>query len=624
MTTGRSAVGAEADGSDGGVVPPPRLPWLRDHGPVLAVVVPWAVLLVIALTSDWLPSGDIALEALHVDEVGTSHTPLVGVYSRFGWSHPGPLLFWLGAPFVSVLGPRGLLVEAAVVGLVSAVVAVVAARRVGGLATAWLVAGCVLAGAGASGATTVLDPWNPFMAWLPLLAFLLCAAATAEGSRPFVLVAAVAGSFTVQSHVGSAPVVAAATVAAGLWAWARHRAPAPDAAPRGEEPAPRAPTDGGGRAWPWAVATVALLLVLWSGPLVDQVTNDPGNLSELVDFALHGEEPATPLDVAVGVGARELGPAPAWLVGRETVAETAFVDEAAPWTLAVVVVALGAAGAWAWRRRDGTALRLVAYASVTWVVGVVALTRNIGFFTPYLVRWTWPVGMLVAAAVGTAVWRGVDRGPRARGTAASVRRVAGPVAVGLVLVASVAVTGRALVAGSEPRPAQSEAIEGLTDAITDALPEGAYAFRWSDGYDLGSVPIGVAVELVRQGWDLRLPEADPLLFDERRTDGGDDRPQISILASRAGSRGSLPEAARLVATSDALTPEERSRLTVLEERIRADADVPSGEPVVVDSLVTADVLAEQGADHDDAVEALHLQREGDTYEVWLIPPGASR
>ncbi|MGZ4701029.1 MAG: hypothetical protein ACXV98_07445, partial [Ilumatobacteraceae bacterium] len=41
--------------------------------------------------------GDIALIELRTRDVLTAHPPLVGAYSRYGWSHPGPAEFYLFA-----------------------------------------------------------------------------------------------------------------------------------------------------------------------------------------------------------------------------------------------------------------------------------------------------------------------------------------------------------------------------------------------------------------------------------------------------------------------------------------------------------------------------------------------
>src|SRR5215471_15570875 len=77
---------------------------------IALALLPIAVLLTRVGFQDWHPAGDAAVLALRVAEVGTSHTPLVGPYSRFGWAHPGPMLAYSLALPYRVLGNRGLLV----------------------------------------------------------------------------------------------------------------------------------------------------------------------------------------------------------------------------------------------------------------------------------------------------------------------------------------------------------------------------------------------------------------------------------------------------------------------------------------------------------------------------------
>jgi hypothetical protein len=58
----------------------------------------------------WAPVLDLAVTELRVRDVGTAHTPLVGLFGRFGpmgndqGSHPGPLSFYLLAPVYRLLG----------------------------------------------------------------------------------------------------------------------------------------------------------------------------------------------------------------------------------------------------------------------------------------------------------------------------------------------------------------------------------------------------------------------------------------------------------------------------------------------------------------------------------------
>jgi hypothetical protein len=161
----------------------------------------------------WSPVQDEATMWLRTMDVGSAHTPLIGAFSRFGWHHPGPALYFVYAPFVRLLGgsTSGLLV----VSLASAGGVVVLAARAGarvallfGLATAIL---CVGWG------DRLIDPWNPFICVLPFGTFLLASWLVSVGDRVAVPWACITGSFAAQAHLGAVPpVVLIGAVASGL------------------------------------------------------------------------------------------------------------------------------------------------------------------------------------------------------------------------------------------------------------------------------------------------------------------------------------------------------------------------------------------------------------------------
>src|SRR5207245_9506948 len=76
--------------------------------------VPVLVLLVRAARATWAPSSDWAAIEARTRDVWSSHASLVGPYSRYGWNHPGPLLFYVLALPYRLLGgqPHGLFVGA--------------------------------------------------------------------------------------------------------------------------------------------------------------------------------------------------------------------------------------------------------------------------------------------------------------------------------------------------------------------------------------------------------------------------------------------------------------------------------------------------------------------------------
>src|SRR5262249_11736189 len=79
---------------------------------VTAIVAsPLLLAAILLATRPWAPVLDMAMTELRVRDVGTRHTPLIGLPGRIGTfpeqgSHPGPLSFYLLAPFYRIAGAR--------------------------------------------------------------------------------------------------------------------------------------------------------------------------------------------------------------------------------------------------------------------------------------------------------------------------------------------------------------------------------------------------------------------------------------------------------------------------------------------------------------------------------------
>ena len=143
-----------------------------------------------------------ARRAMHLDQ-------LVGPYSRGGFHHPGPAVFYVLAPFVRLLEPAGpgLYLGAAVLNAACLVAAVaVIWRRVGPLAALWAAAAidlfCLCLGVG-----TLREPWNPYLIVAPMVLFVVLWAAGWTGSRDAAVWAFVIGSYLIQTEIATAAVV---------------------------------------------------------------------------------------------------------------------------------------------------------------------------------------------------------------------------------------------------------------------------------------------------------------------------------------------------------------------------------------------------------------------------------
>ena len=104
-----------------------------------ALAVPFVIAAVVLHGRHWNPVLDMAMTELRVRDVGTRHTPLIGLPGRIGvfpdqGSHPGPLSFYLLAPTYRLAGSSawGLLAGMIVLNLVAVGLALWLARRRGG------------------------------------------------------------------------------------------------------------------------------------------------------------------------------------------------------------------------------------------------------------------------------------------------------------------------------------------------------------------------------------------------------------------------------------------------------------------------------------------------------------
>src|SRR5262249_26126680 len=139
---------------------------------------------------------------------------LVGPYSRFGWHHPGPMFFYLLAPWYwsSGLHTAGAQAGALVINLTAAAVMGAALRRAASMPVVFAVSMAIAPSLAGVGDLTV-GVGNPHAIVLPLFAFVVVAAGAGAGANGSLLVwLAILGSFLVQTHLAMAPIVAAISI----------------------------------------------------------------------------------------------------------------------------------------------------------------------------------------------------------------------------------------------------------------------------------------------------------------------------------------------------------------------------------------------------------------------------
>ncbi|NLA34119.1 MAG: hypothetical protein GX868_00335, partial [Actinobacteria bacterium] len=271
----------DADTADGGAVQRTNATAASGASAVVMTMGCLAIAIVAAgiaaATSGWTSVSDVALIELRVRDV-PAHLPLVGVYSRYGWNHPGPAAFYGLAPFYRLFGGAsvGLLVGALFFQFGGVIASLAAVRRIGETAAIAVAGGAIAAFLGMP-PEALRSPWNPYVSLGGVVALVAFGWAFAERRRSGALALFAVASVMTQTHVVSAPIAAAVVVAAVALSWSS----------RGQD----RPVS-----WPWIGGGVALAALVWLAPIVQQFTGSPGNLGEVLS-AGSGDDPA------VGFGA---------------------------------------------------------------------------------------------------------------------------------------------------------------------------------------------------------------------------------------------------------------------------------------------------------------------------------
>jgi len=502
-----------------------ELPWLA----LLTACLPVLVVAVRAAAGaghDVTVAGDYAVlelgtrSALHLDQ-------FLGPYSRYQWNHPGPLMFFAAAPFYGLTGTEapGMGLGAAVWNLALVAAIVIIADAAGGRRWAWAAAVTLVAFALAYGPEQLADPWNPTMTVLPTAAIVVAGAAYAAGRRWALPALAVFSTMAVQTHIGSLPVAAAVTGAAvivGTIAIVRSR--------RREGGDDGDGDDGGDRGWPALVrpgmVAVALLAVLWAPPVWQQLTDEPGNLGELVAFARR-DDTAPPHDLQQSFeAATELVDGvhrPVGRVVREVGPTTPLPDlSTAEWSLgAVLAAALVAAVVLGILRRRWFGAAVAGLAVLAWAASVIAARQAEGTLYLYLLAF--------ASGVGIAAWLGVAGAVAELLPARFVERAARWVpALGLSFAAVVAVDAAR---GALP-------LERYTSPELAGLTAAGVAAARADGADEARVRIvdnsqwpaaaAVAVALEDAGVDVTVEDPWTFMFGQDRGPSGNEDLLLSV------------------------------------------------------------------------------------------------
>jgi hypothetical protein len=332
---------------------------------------------------------DIAVTELYVQLAATGDL-LEGPYSRFEWHHPGPVYFYMQVPFYALSGHRGsgLYVGALGITLLSlALLAYVVLRTDRGALAVAILGGWLLLAL--RDRFLAASPWTAHVPVFSTFTFLALAAAAASGRRWMLPPLLVVGSVLAQCHVGFVPLVGVVSLVAlgGL------------VVTRREDAAPLSPV---------LHLSAWLLAALWLLPVVEQLSQRPGNLTYLWTFFVTaaGSTPSYATSFAAWSYALVGVLRPDLYLPYGGHFEFTHLAWAIPLAIAEVL-AVAVVGTLAHRagRRFEAAIAWTALAAT--MVSLWSITRIHGDILDHEIFWIVPIGTVNLAIIAAALVRGV-------------------------------------------------------------------------------------------------------------------------------------------------------------------------------------------------------------------------
>lgn len=600
--------------------------WWRDPWAIASIIVAAILTAIViwplldagraALELVWRPSGDWAVLTMRVEDVGR-HTPLVGPYSRFGWNHPGPLMYWLLAFPYHLFGdrPEALLAAAATLNALTVAALSAVAWRRGRLPLVALTMAATAILVHAMGPAMIRDPWNPFITLLPLALTVFLVWSVIEGDFWMWPPLAFLVSFELQSHIGYLPMLAMLGVSVFAIAWRRKSFNT------------LLPTSTKQRWWVLGLSS-AVVIGCWLPVLLDQVAGT-GNLGAIAHYFLtNGDSPAG-FGTAFHVAADQLRfPSAPWL-GRS---ELAGLDGAllGSGLAALVVPILSMAGSlWlAVRTRVLAALRLQLVVIATALGGLIATARVTGPLFDWVVRWWWVIACLWWLSIVWVLWSVLCK----RITSQSMQRVATGLLAVVASVVTLAATGPITSATSStppPSPSTGIVLDGFLQQTLDALQGSGPLLVVTTGSVRGDYGDALRLQLERAGIQVvaesnMISHLGPQRSESNRTPVG----TLWIVSADQITQFKADPSMKFLGGWDPLTQDERDQFFI-EQSLLQDQLIAAGRVDLAEALtngsggVDTEAKTLDGVDPTlvDRVEA--LRRKGDPVAVFLGPARTS-
>jgi hypothetical protein len=563
---------------------------------------------------DWHPSGDWALLTMRIEDVGYA-TPLLGPYSRFGWNHPGPLLYWILAIPYHLLGwsARSMLASTALVNAIALGGTVALAWRRGRLPLAALTTLALSILTHTMGPELLRDPWNPYITVLPVALFVMLCWSGADGDRWAWPMTIAVGSFIVQSHIGYAVIVFGVAATAVLLAWQNRNWVALLPVDRRQRRVLLAST---------GTATV----VCWLPVLIDQFVGT-GNVSAILSYFLSStDRPAGIHDGLAQAAANLPLPDVGWLGALRVVGSDGAVEGGNLLALLLPTTIYAGALATALAVRARSAVRFQIISGVAVVCGILATSRITGPMFGYLIEWWWILACLWWLSIAWSILESALRWDR---TPVLMARILPAAVVAICLIGGFRTshsTARAADLAIPPEASNSLLLHDLLPPLIGtlgSLPE-VHAVRVETiNSTWGTMSDGVRYAITHSGNEVVVDPQYGFKFGEQRSA---DRVQTDAVVwvvhgDAVRIWGALPNV-RTIAVWDPLPAEQRAAY-FLDEALLQEQLVAAGRSDLATALtnggggVDSGSAGLEGVDQDLVRRVEAIRRKGDPIGLFL-------
>jgi len=247
------------------------------RGAISTLLLPFIAVLIFYAVSgipDLARSGDGALLEISTRNTASLRT-LTGPYSRYEFHHPGPAYFFAQIPlyYLSGRSASAAYLTVSFICILSIVGIILILLR--HAPRMMLLIFCLLAALLLRYLKPViwLNDWNPFIIIFPALLTFVSFAAVAAGFHKYLVISVVAGSFSVQTHIGCFPSIAAAAVFAGAFMVFRGKSKEGSIQP------------GNGSIKKSLLVAAGAAIILWIPVLLNEIiSGSAGNLHRIFQF----------------------------------------------------------------------------------------------------------------------------------------------------------------------------------------------------------------------------------------------------------------------------------------------------------------------------------------------------